>query len=260
MSELQAKDLLQAKALGCLDPDEENMFSKFLEENKNFPWQEYGHYQNIVSHLPILLDAEIPDQEVKNKIATKLLELNKLREVEEAALETHKELKEDNQTSPEIETDNDVIIETDNVDSEITAEDSSTDKPEKKKILFRNHGVLQNALEDKVNPKIESRDDNQENEYKKTQSSSTIREASRKNVKSHISKSPVYIEPQAKEESKKGTIIAIILFVVAMISIIVVYFKLSSDIRDNKNEIERMKEQLYSDVSVEFHLTGKGSA
>ena len=259
MSELQAKDLLQAKVLGCLDPEEENIFSKLLEEDKDFPWQEYGRYQNIVSKLPILLDAEIPDQDVKNKIATKLLELNKLNQVEEASLETSNDSEEEDDTSPEIETSSDIVIETTDVDPEISPEEISTVKPEKKKIMFREHGVLQNALEDKVNAKTESRVDNQNYEDKKTQSSSPQREVNRKNIKSHISKSPVYIEPQHKEESKKGTIISIILFIVAMIAIIVVYFKLSSDIRDNKNEIESLKEQLSSIISVDFQITDPGS-
>ena len=82
MSLAQAKDLIQAKALGCLDEEEEKLFAKLLEE-ADFPWQELGQYQNLVAFLPTLLDIENPDKEVKDNIARKLYEYGEKIKVEE---------------------------------------------------------------------------------------------------------------------------------------------------------------------------------
>ncbi|MCH6574331.1 MAG: hypothetical protein IH795_03865, partial [Bacteroidetes bacterium] len=62
-------ELLQAKALGCLDPEDDALFTKLMKEDENFPWQELGHYQNLVAFLPTLLEIEVPDREVKDNIA-----------------------------------------------------------------------------------------------------------------------------------------------------------------------------------------------
>ncbi|MDH3269256.1 MAG: hypothetical protein OEM46_10425, partial [Ignavibacteria bacterium] len=72
MNETRAKDLLQAKALGCLDAKEDAAFLHLMEEDNEFPWEELGQYQNLVSLMPTLLNLEIPDPEVKNKVLAEL--------------------------------------------------------------------------------------------------------------------------------------------------------------------------------------------
>ncbi len=72
MSNMESMELLQAKALGCLDPEDDARFNKSMREDENFPWQELGHYQNLVAFLPTLLDIEIPEPEVKDNVARKL--------------------------------------------------------------------------------------------------------------------------------------------------------------------------------------------
>jgi hypothetical protein len=49
MSNMESKELLQAKALGCLDPEDDALITKLMKEDENFPWQELGHYQNLVT-------------------------------------------------------------------------------------------------------------------------------------------------------------------------------------------------------------------
>ena len=67
--------MLQAKALGCLDADDEKDLQNFIDEGYPFPWDELGVYQNIVSLLSLTLQLEIPDAELKDKVALKLIKL-----------------------------------------------------------------------------------------------------------------------------------------------------------------------------------------
>jgi ABC-type antimicrobial peptide transport system permease subunit len=243
MSDIKAKDLIQAKVLGCLDPEDEVTFSKMIEDDKDFPWQEFGQYQNIVSHLPILLDTEIPDQEVKNNISKKLLELTRLKKEAEVVEEV---------ATVGEEIDKNIIIE-DDVELEISDDREIEENKSKKDISFKDHGVLQSTLGNNISSKNKSNVEHLEKEITDNQTSAPKKESNRKNVRSHISKSPAYIEPPAQNNYKKGTITSIILFIIALIALIVVYFTLSSDIQDNKDEIERLKEQLYSGMTVESY-------
>ena len=50
MSETRVKDLIQAKALECLDTKENATFLHLMEEDNEFPWEGFGQYQNLVAH------------------------------------------------------------------------------------------------------------------------------------------------------------------------------------------------------------------
>lgn len=67
--------LLQAKALGCLDPSDENLLSEFINAGHLFPWDELGALQSVASLLPISLPLELPDPLLKDKIALRLIKL-----------------------------------------------------------------------------------------------------------------------------------------------------------------------------------------
>lgn len=257
MSDLKAKDLLQAKVLGCLDPDEEAAFSKMMKEDKDFPWEDFGRYQNLVSHLPTLLDAEMPDQEVKDNITGKLREL-KEQELAKEAVEKTPELS-DEEKAP-------VLITPEEGDVIIAEESAAADTDEsldvntnKKTIMFKEHGVLQNALGDRGGSAAHLTNPPRENAGKSGTPVPPKKEFERTNVRSHISKAPVYIEPPAKTENKKGTLTAIILFIIALIAVLIVYFKLSSDIQNNKDEIEKLKKQVYSGIAAETSSFNNGN-
>ena len=93
--------MLQAKALGCLDADDEKDLQNFIDEGYPFPWDELGVYQNIVSLLSLTLQLEIPDAELKDKVALKLIKLRdelraqKTLEEEIMQLEQNEELIEE---------------------------------------------------------------------------------------------------------------------------------------------------------------------
>jgi hypothetical protein len=155
MSNKQSMDLIQAKALGCLDPEDDVLLDKLMKEDKNFPWEELGQYQNLVAFLPILLDIEAPDPEVKDNVARELYELGeklKAEKVEEVEQNTIPEEAE----SDNIEEDGFTIDEEQVEDAEIPKdeEDLSTLGSTADGISFKAHGVpLKKLLYDDKNVK-----------------------------------------------------------------------------------------------------------
>jgi len=238
MSKIQAMELLQAKALGCLDPEDDALLNKVMKEDENFPWQELGHYQNLVAFLPTLLDVEAPEPEVKDNIARKLYELGekvKAEKKEEVSPNVIADAKLD-----EMEDDNIVIEEEPVKKAEIPAHKVNMADESSGGILFKEHGALmQPPLEDEKKemqkPLIKHQ---QERPEKKTTSTQTNKELGQNNVKSYVSKLPA--EPAYVEENrnKKGLILTIILFVVALLAIFFVYFKLSSEIQEIRDKID----------------------
>lgn len=68
--------MLQAKALGCLDESDDLEFQNFINSGYVFPWNELGVFQNTASLLPLTLQLEIPEPELKDKVALKLIRLS----------------------------------------------------------------------------------------------------------------------------------------------------------------------------------------
>ena len=67
--------LLQAKALGCLNPEDEKLLQDFIDGGHVFPWDELGAFQSIATFLPLSLALEIPDPSLKDKVALRLIKL-----------------------------------------------------------------------------------------------------------------------------------------------------------------------------------------
>lgn len=68
--------MIQAKALGCLDEADSVEFHNFIDSGYVFPWEELGIYQSTTSLLPLTLQLEIPQPELKDKVALKLIKLS----------------------------------------------------------------------------------------------------------------------------------------------------------------------------------------
>jgi hypothetical protein len=68
--------MLQAKALSCLDDNENNELQEFVDAGHLFPWDKLGEFQNVVSLLPLALELELPDSELKDRVALKLIKLS----------------------------------------------------------------------------------------------------------------------------------------------------------------------------------------
>ena len=249
MSLAQAKDLIQAKALGCLDEEEEKLFAKLLEED-DFPWQELGQYQNLVAFLPTLLDIENPDKEVKDNIARKLYEYGEKIKVEE---ETENVAESENQLEDslnEIKEEGVVIEEEpDIIPPGVAVEENYQEdvQPIKKGISFKDHGVLQGPLS-KPEGLAKKPPVTQLNKSEQPPLSGLPKkETDKRRVKSYVSKIPPVIE-QPEEKSNKMNILAIIISVIALLLMLVLYFMMSADIRENQNEIQKLKNQIHSEV------------
>lgn len=252
MSDMEAKELLQAKALGCLDPEDDALFTKLMEDEGNFPWQELGHYQNLVAFLPTLLDIEIPDPEVKDNVARQLYELGEKIKAEK---EEVKENKTAEKELDKIEEDG-IIIEEEPVEkSKIPAvdEDPADVDTTNNGISIKEHGVLlQTPLnnEEKVmqEPQIKQQPGGPETKTAPTQ---LKKEFEQKSVKSYVSKFPAEATHIESSKSKSGLIVTIILFVVILIALIFVYFELSSDIQENRDRIDMLQRQIGAEIMIE---------
>ena len=90
--------MLQAKALGCLDAEENKELQNFVDAGHVFPWDELGSYQNAVSLLPLALQLDLPDPELKDRVALKLIKLSEQLRInkilEEDKFEVEEELDE----------------------------------------------------------------------------------------------------------------------------------------------------------------------
>lgn len=90
--------MLQAKALGCIDVDDNKEMQAFIDEGHVFPWDELGKFQNVAALLPLALQLELPDAELKDRVALKLIKLSEQLRIkkilEEDKFEVEEELDE----------------------------------------------------------------------------------------------------------------------------------------------------------------------
>ncbi|MEO8233272.1 MAG: hypothetical protein ABI638_13390 [Ignavibacteriota bacterium] len=87
--------LLQAKALGCLDADENEGFQEFIDAGHLFPWDELGKFQHVASLLPLALQLELPDPALKDRVALKLIKLSEQLRASKIIDEDKFEIEED---------------------------------------------------------------------------------------------------------------------------------------------------------------------
>lgn len=83
--------MIPAKAIECLTPEEDTELKVHIEEGFSFPWDELGKYQLVASLIPLSLQLEVPDPQLKDNVALRLIRLaeeirmKKLKEEEELA-------------------------------------------------------------------------------------------------------------------------------------------------------------------------------
>ena len=294
MNNIKAKDLIQAKALGCLDPDDDAMINKLMEEDVEFPWQELGQYQNLVAFLPTLLDIESPEQYVKDNIAKKLSQIEAERKAAEAPPppvpepepepipEPESEPKPESETvAEESETiklteqpvEEELSEDITNLDPDIKIDEKIEGKVkgvEKKEISFKEHGAPQipSVEEEDKKEKVPEEKKEVKKEEPQLKPDRTNREPAQRlsrkefesrNVKSFVSKTPAVEEKliiQTKKD-KAGIITAIVLFIITLLVLTFMYFKFSNEIQQNKEEINRLKNMIsYEEIfnSLTCHL------
>ncbi|MEO8398234.1 MAG: hypothetical protein ABI550_00310 [Ignavibacteriaceae bacterium] len=72
----EISDLIYAYALGCLDKNEASKFKEFLS-NEDTIFEELGEFQNLAALMTSILNIDVPNSAVKNKVAEKLYSLSK---------------------------------------------------------------------------------------------------------------------------------------------------------------------------------------
>ncbi len=164
--------LLQAKALGCLDSEESKELQEFIDAGHLFPWEELGQFQNIASLLPLALQLETPDAELKDRVALKLIKLSEQLRANKILEEDKFEIEEDldepvnefanideSIVEPpiEIETESSTVVE-DNLSLPLNTEDISFNLDEINLPDFQPSEVSENTFQEPVS--VESPFDN----------------------------------------------------------------------------------------------------
>jgi hypothetical protein len=229
-------DLIKAKTLGCLNKDENAELNEYMVSGEDFPWDALGEYQNLTAMLPILLQLEVPDSELKDNVARKLYKIleelkakqqAEITPVPETAIDEH-EIEED---EPELETEREV----DEVLKEETVKfsaDGSSSLGDPDLSVVSSEETLDSSLPEKKVKEKSGKEKIEKIGEEKFERQRTIE----------------YIDNRYKEEisalekvSKKNKLFSIILFVISLILLIAVFFLLSSDISTNKEDIEKLK-------------------
>lgn len=126
--------MLQAKALGCLDPTEETDLQNYINDGHIFPWEELGLYQHAASLLPMALELEIPDPELKDRVALRLIKLSDELRIKKMSEEEKLEVEEDVEEfvkvetpyfEPLIEIEPDVVEVQDDLDTNISQDEAT---------------------------------------------------------------------------------------------------------------------------------------
>lgn len=248
MDEIRTKELLPAKALGCLDTEENENFLKLMEEDSEFPWQEFGQYQNLVAQMPTLLEFEMPDPEVKNKIVNEIqAQVEEVQVEEEVETGTEQDLTEtaqDLNDAVEVIEDEDLIIEEEEIIPQEIEQEQDFEIDEGKTVVPS--GI---SIKEPEKPDFDL------NELQKVKSKLTKEQkekVQKKEVKKEVRDKPTknYVSKFLKEEkagrvgSNKLLTIAASVIVIILVILLVMYLGLSSEIDDNKQEIQKLKQRI----------------
>ena len=172
IDEQKVVGLLQAKALSCLDAEENESLQEFIDAGHLFPWDELGKFQHVASLLPLALKLELPDPELKDRVALKLIKLSEQLRASKIIDEDKFEIEEDvdesvneftNIDEPivepliEIETEEPTLVE-DNLVSELNSDEITFNLDEVTLPGFEPTEVSENNIEE--TEQIESPFDN----------------------------------------------------------------------------------------------------
>jgi len=126
--------MLQAKSLGCLDPTEETDLQNYINEGHIFPWEELGQFQHAASLLPMALELEIPDAELKDRVALRLIKLSDELRIKKMSEEEKLEVEEDVEEfekiesppfEPLVETEPEVVVVQEDLDIDINQDETT---------------------------------------------------------------------------------------------------------------------------------------
>ncbi len=70
-------EMISAFALGCMDRENYKQFKNYIRSGGALPKGELGDSQNIISLIPTLLDLDLPREELKNELGSRLIDIQK---------------------------------------------------------------------------------------------------------------------------------------------------------------------------------------
>lgn len=135
MDRIEAKEFLQAAALGCLDSNEINELRELLDFDSELQF-ELASYQTLCAMIPFSLDIVSPDEVVKDNIALRLKKIEEeLRAQKEAELKSQMpevKIEDTSEINQELQS---VITEVDNLTDSLNTEPTVEAPPENLEIL-----------------------------------------------------------------------------------------------------------------------------
>lgn len=92
MADQAVSEMISAFAAGCMDKENFVHFNNYLKNKGDMPYKELGQLQIVTSMLPVILEQEEPDAELKNRVARQLISMQdeikeKIKLEKEKALE-----------------------------------------------------------------------------------------------------------------------------------------------------------------------------
>ena len=75
MDKKKSLDLIKLEVLGCLTEQDKEKLQAMKDEGDGFPWKELGDYQNLIAILPATLELKYPARDLKDKTATMLFNM-----------------------------------------------------------------------------------------------------------------------------------------------------------------------------------------
>jgi len=286
-------DLLYAYALGCLNKSDLKRLQDYLKTSEDFAWEELGEYQNLIALLPSILSTEVPNPQLKDKVARRLYRIKEEiavkkisppQNIQQKQAMVGKSITDDQNVKPYTQPEeNEVIVEKESspnsemqtVKNEIKHENHFPDKNEfqavtsKKKILDTIRPsydtqirlrVTDEEKHEKQKPKEET-DLNDEEivndtfEFPEKKDDDKFYKTRPKEPLKIVNKPYSSIERHEEVPKKffnKNLIIISSLFVVVLVGIIFTYFKISSDVTNYKQGVDKLNRQI-NDLSSQVN-------
>jgi hypothetical protein len=123
------KQIIAAYVLGCLDKENLIQFIEYIHRGGKEIEGELGELQNIISLIPILLSPEIPNENIKENIAQKILEI----EFQTKNVERKSKIIEENSADNSAEAKESKIISALPLHDKLDSTQVKSDKPQVKK-------------------------------------------------------------------------------------------------------------------------------
>src|SRR4030042_2437502 len=73
MDEKVIHEMMSAFAAGCMDKENYINFKNYIDSQGELPYRELGELQNLTAMVPLILELELPDIKLKDRIAKKLI-------------------------------------------------------------------------------------------------------------------------------------------------------------------------------------------